>query len=140
MKPQCSKIPRSTYEFKGYMADYLHGVTEQWLTVAPSALIAGRVDANAQVLGTDVVDAVALADTGIDEIWGEILTELAQAVPSGTPTVRDAIMLMYMGLRNQLDITSGFKEIHNNADVVITKKPLSDAAGEYREQKMVAGP
>ena len=37
MKPQCSKIHKSTYEFKGYMADYLRGVTEQWLTVAPMA-------------------------------------------------------------------------------------------------------
>ena len=37
MKPQCSRIPRTTYEFKGYLADYLHCVTEQWLTVAPKA-------------------------------------------------------------------------------------------------------
>ena len=33
--PKCSRIPQTTYRFGGYLADYLAGVTEQWLKVAP---------------------------------------------------------------------------------------------------------
>ena len=35
--PKCSRIPQTTYRFKGYFADYLTGVTEQWLKAAPLA-------------------------------------------------------------------------------------------------------
>ncbi len=37
MKPVLNRIPRTTYRLKGPVADYLAGVTEQWLKVAPSA-------------------------------------------------------------------------------------------------------
>ena len=37
MNPQYSRIPETSYEFKGVLADYLSGVTEQWLKVAPFA-------------------------------------------------------------------------------------------------------
>ena len=35
--PKCSRIPQTTYRFRGHLADYLTGVTEQWLKAAPSA-------------------------------------------------------------------------------------------------------
>ena len=35
--PKCSRIPQTTYTFRGYLADYLTGVTAQWLKAAPSA-------------------------------------------------------------------------------------------------------
>ena len=37
MKPQCSRIPRTTYAFQGFTDDYLKGVTDQWLVPAPRA-------------------------------------------------------------------------------------------------------
>ena len=37
MKPKCSRIPQTEYEFHGFLDDYLRGVTRQWLTVAPAA-------------------------------------------------------------------------------------------------------
>ena len=37
MKPKCSRIPQTTYQFSGYLSDYLAGITEQWLKVAPLA-------------------------------------------------------------------------------------------------------
>lgn len=37
MNPQYSRIPETSYEFKGYLADYLTGVTEQWLKGTPLA-------------------------------------------------------------------------------------------------------
>ena len=36
-RPKCSRIPQTTHRFKGYFADYLTGVTEQWLKAAPLA-------------------------------------------------------------------------------------------------------
>ena len=35
--PKCSRIPQTTYIFGGHLADYLTGVTEQWLKAAPLA-------------------------------------------------------------------------------------------------------
>ena len=35
--PKCSRIPQTTYRFRGHLADYLTGVTEQWLKAAPLA-------------------------------------------------------------------------------------------------------
>ena len=35
--PKCSRIPQTTYRFRGYLADYLTGVTEQWLKAVPLA-------------------------------------------------------------------------------------------------------
>ncbi|MCZ6675849.1 MAG: glycoside hydrolase family 127 protein [Candidatus Poribacteria bacterium] len=37
MNPKCSRIPQTTYQFNGYLAGYLTGVTSQWLEVAPLA-------------------------------------------------------------------------------------------------------
>ena len=36
-QPKCSRIPQTRYRFGGYLADYLAGVTEQWLKAAPLA-------------------------------------------------------------------------------------------------------
>ena len=36
-RPKCSRIPQTTYRFRGHLADYLAGVTEQWLKAAPLA-------------------------------------------------------------------------------------------------------
>ena len=35
--PKCGRIPQTTYRFRGHLADYLTGVTEQWLKAAPLA-------------------------------------------------------------------------------------------------------
>ena len=36
-RPKCSRIPQTRYTFRGHFADYLTGVTEQWLKAAPLA-------------------------------------------------------------------------------------------------------
>ena len=35
--PKCSRLPQTRYTFGGHLADYLTGVTEQWLRAAPLA-------------------------------------------------------------------------------------------------------
>lgn len=37
MRPLCSRIPGTAYAFQGFMEDYLRGVIDQWLLVAPQA-------------------------------------------------------------------------------------------------------
>jgi hypothetical protein len=49
-------------------------------------------------------------------------------------------MLVYMALRNKLDITSSTMEIHNDAGTVIAKKALTDDGTTYSEAEAVAGP
>lgn len=46
-----------------------------WLGTAPSALISGRVDANAQAMGTDALTSGALATTAVNEIRDAILSD-----------------------------------------------------------------
>ena len=36
-KPNCSRIPQARIQIDGFMQDYLRGVTEQWLLIAPAA-------------------------------------------------------------------------------------------------------
>lgn len=35
--PKCNRISRTTYTFSGHLADYLTGVTKQWLKAVPLA-------------------------------------------------------------------------------------------------------
>ena len=49
-------------------------------------------------------------------------------------------MLGFMALRNKLDVTSSFKEVHNDAGTVITKKALTDDGSTYSEAEMESGP
>ena len=79
----------------------------------------------------------------VDVITVDTISELAQAQPAATPTLSSAVMLMYMALRNRLDIdttSTDFKEIYNDAGTVIAKKTLTDDGTVYSEAKMATGP
>ncbi len=77
-----------------------------------------------------------------DVLFTDTIAELTQGVPATTPTIATAIMLPYMGLRNRHDVdeTSGFREIYDNAGVVITKKAQTDDGSIYSEALMETGP
>ena len=77
-------------------------------------------------------------DTALDTV----IPELSQGVPTATPNVRTALMLMYMALRNKTDVaTSGTDtlEIHNDAGTRIAQKLLTDDGSDYSEAKMTSG-
>ena len=79
----------------------------------------------------------------VDDALDTALTELSQAAPAATPTMRTGLMLLYMALRNRLDIdttATDFKEIYNNAGTVIAKKTLTDDGTIYSEAQMATGP
>ena len=75
----------------------------------------------------------------VDDALNTAIAELGVAAPTATPTVRTALMLMYMALRNKLDVqTSGTDaiEIHNDAGTQICSKAITDDGTDYSEAKM----
>lgn len=67
------------------------------------------------------------------------IPELAIGVPSATPTMRTAMMLLYMALRNRLDVqTSGIDslQVYNDAGMQIAEKLITDDSADYSEAKM----
>ena len=84
---------------------------------------------------------LAAADvlTQVNAALDTAISELGVGVPTATPTLRTGLMLLYMALRNKLDVqTSGTDalEIHNNAGTLITQKLLTDDGSDYSEAKM----
>lgn len=77
--------------------------------------------------------------TGVVPTTSDSLVELSQAAPSATPTRDNALMLLYMAMRNKLTVTSSAKKVHNDAGTNITTKSLSDDGTTYTESEMGAG-
>jgi uncharacterized phage infection (PIP) family protein YhgE len=95
------------------------------------ANIKSLIDTINGVVDTILVDTKSLNDDAI--------SELSQAVPTATPTVRTALMLLYMLARNKLTTTSSELGVYNDAGTKISKKTLSDDGTTYTETKMVSG-
>lgn len=112
--------------------------------------VTGAVGSVTGNVGGNVVGSVAsvTADVGItqaaaDKVFGSsgaAMAELAQAQPSATPSPRNAMMALYMALRNTLTTTATTKSVTNDAGTVIFKKALSDDGTTYTETKTVTGP
>ncbi len=93
--------------------------------------LSGRVD--------DVVGNVGITQGGADKVFGAsgaAMAELGVAAPSATPSPRNAMMLVYMTLRNKLTTTATVKSIFNDAGTAITTKALSDNGVTYTEGEM----
>lgn len=94
--------------------------------------------------GTNLNDvSTAEVLTQVNAALDTAISELSQAQPTATPTLRTGMMLLYMALRNRLDVqTSGVDalEIRNAAGTVIAKKLLTDDGSDYSEALMVSGP
>lgn len=150
-------------EFAQGAADLVWSSAARTLTalgfnLANTDFAAGAIDANAIAAGAITASEAPNLDAAMstratpaqvntevsDVLKTDTIPELAQGIPSATPTFEDALMLLYMALRNQLDIdTSGatdYKEIYNDAGTVICKKVLTDDGSTYSEAKMVSGP
>jgi hypothetical protein len=120
--------------------------TDSLVDIRPETDKIALADAGAGVAGSVIEEVENRAtptqvNTEVSDVLKtDTIAELAQGIPSATPTFEDAIMLMYMAMRNKLDITSSFKEVHNDAGTVITKKALTDDGTTYSEAEMVSGP
>jgi hypothetical protein len=110
--------------------------------ITSATFAAGAIDA-AAIAGDAITAAKLAADVGTEiatATAGTTLSELSQATPSATPTLAQAIMLMYMALRNQTDTTSGQISYTNDAGTVIVKCTLADNGVTFTKSECVAGP
>lgn len=102
------------------------------------ASVQGNVTGSIGSLG-----ATAKADVNaevVDCVNVDVIAELAQATPATTPTMRSALMLLYMAIRNETLVTSSLISYKNNAGTVITKKTISDDGTTFTKQILVSGP
>jgi carbonic anhydrase/acetyltransferase-like protein (isoleucine patch superfamily) len=109
------------------------------ITGADGAILATD-SVNPASIATNAIDADALAADAVAKIVADIFTEtmpeLAAGVPAAVPNLKQAIMLVYMGLRNKQTTTATAQTISNNAGATIVTSVLSDDAttgikGEY---------
>jgi len=61
-----------------------------------------------------------------DVLAADLLPEMAPGKPPSTPTFLQAIMYLYMRIRNKQVATSSEEKIYNNAGAVIAKATISD--------------
>jgi len=89
-------------------------------------------------IATDAITAAAFATDAINEIRDAIydgtMTELA-ADPGASPSLKGAIALLYMAVRNKRDTTATADEIHNNAGTVILTAVVSDDTVVFTKDK-----
>ncbi len=77
------------------------------------------------------------------EVQGELeeaIPEQAQGAPSATPTVKQALMYLFMSWRNASQSTSTERRIKNDAGAVIAKSTMSDDGVTFDQGKLVSGP
>jgi hypothetical protein len=106
---------------------------------------AGRLDTILDALTTAIaglndIDAAAVNAEMVDVLLVDTLTENAQGVPPATPTIGQAIMLPYMGIRNNSESTVSLRKIRNDAGDVIAKASHTEAANVYNAGQLESGP
>ncbi len=86
-----------------------------------------------------LVDITQAAADKVFGASGAVIPELAVAIPAATPTPREFAMLLYMALRNKLDVTTAIKRVHNDAGTIVATKALTDDGSTYSEAEMISG-
>jgi hypothetical protein len=102
------------------------------------ASVQGNVTGSIGSLG-----ATAKADVNaevVDVVNVDTISELAQAAPSATPTMRQALMLPYMAIRNESLVTSTLISHKRDDGTVVFKRTISDDGTTFTKQELVAGP
>ena len=112
--------------------------------ISGSATAADNVEANignldAAVSSRSTLSAADVNTEVVDVLRIDTMTELVQGIPPATPTMEDALMLLYMAVRNKLTVTATEKGIHNDAGTKVTKKTLADDGTTYTESEAVSG-
>ena len=93
-----------------------------------------EIDSLEAILDSRAADVL----TQINAAFDTVIAELGVGAPTATPTVRTALMLLYMAVVNKRDTTAALDEIHNAAGTVITDAVVSDAAGVFSKAKYIA--
>lgn len=95
--------------------------------------------------GVTVAQFEAAALTAIETeaaaaLGTDTLSELAQGQPPVNPTMKQAIMFLYMALRNNLLTTGSQLSVCNDSGTVICKATLTDDGTTFTRSKVVSGP
>jgi hypothetical protein len=69
---------------------------------------------------------------------GVTLTELGAGAPPATPTLEEALMFLYMALRNEMVTTATELTFSNAAGTVIARAALSDDGVEFTRAQLAA--
>lgn len=97
-------------------------------------------DQSAVTIGTiNNMSAAALALIKAQFVAGlstDSMPELG-SLPSSTPTIYQALMLLYMALRNKRTASGSQESIYNNAGTAITNAPISDDGTTFTKDKFV---
>ncbi len=109
----------------------------------PSALVSGAMDSdvsgwNGTSVATPTVAGVPEVD--ITHIEGATTLSELTGVPSATPTLSEALMILYMSLRNSLSTTETLKSVTNDAGTVVMKATLSDDGTTFVKAEFINGP
>jgi len=95
---------------------------------------------NTNILNLNDVSAADVNTQVSDVMKTDTITEMAQGVPSATPTIEDAIMYLYMQWRNEVTQTATTLSLKNDGGTVITKATVSDDTTTFTKGEMVSGP
>lgn len=121
------------------LTDWINGGRlDLLLDAIPTTAMRGTDGANT----TTPLTAAQVNAEVVDVLTVDTIAELSQGVPTATPTVATALMLLYMALRNKFDTqTSGTDaiELHNDAGTQIAIKLITDDGSDYSEAKMTTG-
>jgi hypothetical protein len=100
--------------------------------------VGGNVNGNVVGSVASVTADVGITQAAADKVFGASGAAMAElsGVPSATPSPRNALMLIFMTLRNKLTTTASSKAIFNDAGSSIAAKALADDGSTYTESKM----
>jgi hypothetical protein len=102
------------------------------ITAASGVALTGAYDAAKTAaqpsdVPTDAANATAVLAATVAEL---------SAVPGASPTVAQALALLYMALRNELTVTTAAKTVHTDAGTALGAKALTDDGTTYAEAKL----
>lgn len=112
---------------------------DPWVTALPGAYgagTAGNIIGNLNDLSAAEVNAEVVDALGTDTI-----AEMSSGAPTSTPTIKQALMYLYMWLRNDTVATRGAtkeRRIKNDAGTVIAKATTTDDGSVFSQGKLGA--
>jgi hypothetical protein len=106
--------------------------------------VGGDVASSAEIGALNDLSAAEVNAQVSDVMKTDTISEMTQGAPPATPTFEEAVMYVYMALRNELvaDASGGtnWKEFKNDAGTVIWKKQFDESGSVYTENEGVSGP
>ena len=114
-----------------------------------AAEVTTDMDANSSQLAAIVADTTELqtdwADGGrLDLLIDSLVTAIAGTIPEptaisdapATPTLKQALALSYMALRNEAKVTTTKRQYYNDAGTVILEALINDSSSEFTQGEL----